>query len=200
MSAARHVAVALLTTYALLLILSAWPDEARPRLFDLPSRASLALLGSVGLRGGVPVFEPPAARITRVSRNDCIRVRGLAPGAAPALLYPADGRCVTSGFRPRIPWIEQALRGLLVRGPTPLNQAVVGDFFCFGRGAPLGFGEGAPAPRFDEIEVLWTVPWFHIETGEEGVHNVVVYRWRCDPPGIVREVRNPSDAELEALP
>ena len=192
MSGARRVAVALLTTYALLLLLSAWPDEARPPLLDLPSRLSTAWLGGVGLRGGVPVFEPPAQRITRVSRNDCIRVRGLAHGAAPAVLYPADARCVTSGFRPRIPWIEQALRGLLVRGPTPLNQAAVGDFFCF--------EGGAPAPRFDEIEVLWTVPWFHIETGEEGVHNVVVYRWRCDPPGIVHEVRNPSDAELESLP
>ena len=83
------------------------------------------------------------------------------------------------------------LRSLLVRARAPLSQAAIGDYYCH-RGR-------TDAPRFDEVELLWTQPWFDLHTGEEGHGHVILYRWRCRPPGLVLDVRAPSDADVERL-
>jgi hypothetical protein len=185
----RRALVPVLLAYATLLVLSAWPAEVRPAVLDGPAHAARAVLGTVAIRGGMAVFEPAPPRIVRVQRNDCFRVLGLVEGRPPVRLHPRDGTCFTRGVRLRIPPEAWMLRSLHLRTPAPLGQAVVGDRYCH--------PDGAAAPRFDEIEVLWTQPFFEIETGAEGRVHPILYRWRCRPPALVFERRGPSDAEVE---
>lgn len=187
----RRVLALVLLAYAALLVLSAWPAELRPRALDRPARVARAVLGTVAIRGGMAVFEPAPARIVRVQRNDCFRVLGLVEGRPPVRLHPDESGCFTRGLRLRIPPEAWMLRSLHLRTRAPLGQAVVGDRYCH--------PDGDPVPRFDEIEVLWTQPYFEIETGVEGRVHPILYRWRCDPPGLAFERRGPSDAEVERL-
>jgi hypothetical protein len=192
----RWIAFSALTLYAAILFLSALPPPVRPQVLDFGSILSAMILRDVGLRAGISVFQPPRERIVEVLRQDCIRVRGARPGAPPEVLAPAGGRCITSGFRPALPRREWFLRSLLTGGeaqvPELLRQAVIGDFFCH---APEYRTRG-----FDEVEVLWTKPSFHIDTGAESTTNVLLFRWRCEPPGVVESDVSPSDARLRALP
>ena len=181
--------VVLLLVVSALLVLGAWPRAVRPAALDGAAAYARAMLGTIGMRSGVRVFEPSRERIVYVTRNDCIRVRGLRAGAPPVVLEPADGACRLDGFHPGVPRHEWMLRSLLIRGRAPQSQAAIGDFYCARDGAD-----------FDEIEVLWTQPWRHIDTGREGHTHLILYRWRCDPPALVYESRSPSDAEVDALP
>jgi hypothetical protein len=192
----RWLAFTALVLYALVLLLSALPPPVRPRVLDLPSLVASIALRKVGLRAGISVFSPPRERIVHVLRQDCIRVRGLRPGAPPETLAPPGGRCVTSGFRPSLPPREWFLRSLLTGGEGQtselMREAVIGDFFCHGP----DFRERG----FAEVEVVWTKPGFHIDSGAESTENVLLFRWRCEPPGVLESSAGPSDARLRQLP
>jgi len=191
----RLAALPPVVLFCLALFLAALPPPVRPPFLALPSVVTDIFLRLFAVRAGISVFEPPRARIVDVLRNDCIRVRGLRAGAAPEVLQPPDGRCVTSGVRIGVPQREWMLRSILTGGegglPELQREAVIGDWFCH---APPWRER-----RFEEIELVWTQPSFHIETGAEKVTNVLFFRWRCDPPGLAAEARGASDAELRRL-
>ena len=98
----RRALLPALLAYSALLVLSGWPAEIRPGWLDAPANAARFLLGKVGIRGGVAVFEPGPERIVRVQRNDCFRVRGLVAGRGAVLLHPPGGECRIEGFHPSI--------------------------------------------------------------------------------------------------
>ncbi|MGH0037895.1 MAG: hypothetical protein ACQGVK_22930 [Myxococcota bacterium] len=178
-----------LSIYAIGLLLAAWPEEVRPEWADTPRAVAILGLAKLGISGGIAVFEPPRERITRVLLNDCIYVRGHRDDAEPEWLQPPDGRCVLEGPRLSIPRREWVVRSLLLRASTPLNQAVVGDWFCHPQ----------DAPPFDFVDVLWSQEWRALYGEERGVSHVVLYRWRCDPPGIVYDQRSPSDLQVRQV-
>jgi hypothetical protein len=191
----RLAALPLLVAFVLALFVAALPSPVRPQWLALPNLATNVFLRLFAVRAGISVFEPPRERIVDVLRNDCIRVRGLRASAAPETLQPPDGRCVTSGVRLGVPLREWMLRSILTGGEAGLTEiqreSVIGDWFCF---APPWRDR-----RFEQIELVWTQPTFHIDTGAEKVTNVLFFRWRCDPPGLVGEARGSSDAELRHL-
>lgn len=191
----RLLALALLLLYGVALFLAALPKPVRPDFLDVPSYLANAVLRRFAVRAGISVFEPPRERIVDVLRNDCIRVRGLRADAPPEVLQPPDGHCVTSGVRIGVPQREWMLRSVLTGGEASLpelqRQAVIGDWFCF---SPHWRDR-----RYEEIELLWTKPSFHIDTGAEKVTNVLFFRWRCSPPGLVAEARGATDEEVRRL-
>lgn len=171
-------------------MLSAWPDRVLlPGLLGGPARGARAVLGRIGMVGGIAVFDPPPQRMEHVALADCIWVRVRYRTGEGPLLHPPGGVCQLSGVRLAIPRLEWVQRDLLLRGVVPLNQAAIGDYWC--RHAP-----GAPP---DAIDVLWTQPWFQRTTGERSRTHVAFFRWRCDPPGLPLDLRNPSDDELARL-
>lgn len=191
----RAIAAVALLLYGALLFLSALPDNLRAPALRLPASLADALLRSVAIRGGVAVFHPQRERITEVPRNDCIYVRGIDASGGRRWLEPPSGRCVTRGFRPALPDVEWMLRSLLTGGESwlPPTQVIVaiGDFFCH-------------APREDlaglrEVELLWTLDWFHIDTREEGTTPYLYFRWRCDPPALLEEERSPALARVRSF-
>jgi hypothetical protein len=191
----RPVAFGLLLLYCLALLLSALPDPVRPAFLVVPSKLAEAVLRRLAIRGGISVFEPPRERITDVLRNDCILVRGIAATGEASWLQPAGGRCVTEGFRPAIPDLEWMLRSLLTGGegyqPPSVLEAAIGDFFCH---APPWRER-----RLAEVELVWTQPRFQIDTGAATTDLLLLFRWRCDPPGLISERLPPDEAGVRAF-
>jgi hypothetical protein len=188
-----RVKVWLLSAYAATLVLGAWPPELRRgplQILEAPADLAAAALAKLGIKGGVAVFGPPPARITRVLLQDCIHVRGRVAGRPPEALHPPGGECQTQGLRLTLPRREVVWRSLLIRAATPLNQAVIGDFHCHagGRGPAV----------YEAVEVLWSQPWRALYGPERGVAHVIWFRWQCEPPGIQDEMRNPDDAWVHA--
>jgi len=185
--AGRTAAVAALLLWCALLVLSAWPERVLlPGLLGLPARLADALLGTVAITGGISVFDPPRQRIERVNLADCIFVRARDAGGAETSLHPPGGECQTAGLRLAIPRLEWVQRDLILRSTAPLNQAVIGDYWC----------RHAPGDRPEAIDVLWTQPWLERETGARAHGHAVFFRWRCAPPGLTLDLRVPSDDEL----
>lgn len=192
---ARPVALVLLLAYSAALFLAALPAPARPDFLRAPSGLADQVLRRFFVRAGIPVFQPPPARIADVLRHDCIYVRGLGPDGGRTWIEPPDGRCRTEGLKLAIPDLEWMVRSLLTGGEgfvaLPMQEAVLGDFFCH---APAW-----RAHRFAEIELLWVQPRFHIDTGAETTLPVFSYRWRCDPPGVIAEATPPDAALVRAF-
>ncbi len=187
----RRVATALLTAYSAVLVLSAFPPEARPRFLDVPSEVARIALRSLGIRAGVAVFETGRDDPRIVIRQDCIRLRGREANGRMIVLAPQDDHCVTEGVRVIVPWMEGALRTLVLRSPPGLAEPLIGDWVCHG-------------PHWDaydlrEVELVWTQPWLDLVDGHEGIANAALVVWRCDPPGFVRRVLRPTDADLSSL-
>lgn len=185
--AGRALAVVALLAWCALLVLSAWPARVLlPDQLGAPRELARALLGSVAMTGGISVFDPPPQRIERVAMADCIWVRARDARGGERPLHPPGGQCQTAGVRLAIPRLDWVQRDLLLRSTAPLNQAVIGDYWC--RHAPGGPPEA--------IDVLWTQPWFARTTGEPSRTHVAFFRWRCAPPGLPVDLRAPSDEEL----
>lgn len=191
-STGRALATTALLLYSAALFLSALPSPVRPGWLVAPSEVVKRALRSFGLRGGITVFLPPRERVVELIRNDCIYVRGVGADGTRRWLLPPDGHCVVSGFRPALPTLEWMTRSILTGGeaslPQTLRQAAVADFFCHG---PRFAGEG-----FETVELLWVQPRLHIETGAPSEDQLLLYRWRCTPPGLLEERIPPSPEEV----
>lgn len=183
----RRIGLVLLSVYTGLLVVAAWPPEAQPAAVRLPSALASAGLRSLGIRPGVAVFEAGREPGRRVTRNDCVRVRGFpVDGGAPQLLHPPDGHCFTEGTRWSLPWQEGLLRSLLLRSPAP--EAAIGDWACHG---PRHGGAG-----YERIDVLWSQPWVDLGTGEEGIWYAAWFVWRYEPAGLLSHALRPTEDDL----
>jgi len=187
----RRAAALALAAYAALLALAAVPPEVRPRALGLPGEAARHALRAVGIHAGVNVFGGGRDDPRIVIRADCIRVRGRDADGRVRGVAPPGGDCVTQGARLVQPWIEGALRSLVLRAPAGLAEAAIGDWVCHG---PRFRGDG-----FEEVELLWTQPWVDPRGGAEGVANAALFVWRCEPAGLVRRVLRPSEDQVRAL-
>lgn len=187
----KRVGAWLLTGYAIVLAIAAWPPEARPRLLDLPSEAARIALRAFAIKPGVAVFETGRDDPRIVVRQDCIRVVGRDAQGVETVFAPPDDRCVTEGARLIVPWLEGGLRTLVLRSPAGLAEPLIGDWFCH--------GPHWEAHRLREVDVVWTQPWLDLHGDREGVANAAAFRWRCDPPGLVERLIRPSDAQLRAF-
>jgi hypothetical protein len=122
---------------------------------------------------------------------DCLGVRGRDAQGRVRTVAPPGGRCVTEGARWTQPWIEGALRSVVLRAPPGLAEPAIGDWVCHG---PRFREQG-----FAEVELLWTQPWLDPRSGAEGLANAALFVWRCEPPGLVRRVLRPSDDQVREL-
>ncbi|RIL07535.1 MAG: hypothetical protein DCC71_02625 [Proteobacteria bacterium] len=186
-----RLASALLTAYAAVLVVAALPPEVRPRWLDLPSEAGRIALRSLAIKPGVAVFETGRDDPRILVRQDCIRVVGRDAHGRETVFAPPDDRCITEGARLVIPWLEGGLRTLVLRSPPGLAEPLIGDWFCH--------GPNWAAYELREVKLVWTQPWVDMRSGEEGVANAAAFAWRCDPPGMLRRLIRPSDAELRAF-
>jgi len=185
--AGRTAAVAALLAWCVLLVLSAWPERVfLTGLLGVPAQLADALLGRLAMTGGISVFDPPRRRIERVNLADCVFVRARDAHGAETSLHPPGGECQTGGLRLAIPRLEWVQRDLILRSTAPLNQAVIGDYWC----------RHAPGGRPEAVDVLWTQPWFERDTGARAHGHAVFFRWRCAPPGLTVDLRVPSDDDL----
>jgi hypothetical protein len=107
------------------------------------------------------------------------------------VLAPPGGRCVTAGVRVVQPWLEGALRSLVLRAPPGVAEPALGDWICH--------GARFRARGFEAVELVWTQPWVELAGGAEGVANAAFVTWRCRPPGLIQRVPRPDDAQLRAL-
>jgi hypothetical protein len=186
----RALATALLTGYAVVLGLAALPPEVRPHAFDRPGEIARAVLRAVGIVPGLAVFETGYQDQVLV-RADCIRVVARDAQRRATVLAPPDDHCVTEGVRLVVPWTEGALRALILRSPTGVAEAAIGDWACHG---PIW---GSPA--WQDVTVTWTQPYLDPRSRAEGVANAAAFVWRCDPAGLVERLIRPTDADLRAL-
>ncbi len=186
----RALATAMLSGYAVVLALAAWPPEVRPHAIDLPSDVARIALRAVGIIPGLAVFETGYDDHGLV-RADCIRVSARDATGRSSVLAPPGDHCVTEGVRLFVPWTEGGLRAWILRSPPRVAEAAIGDWVCHGP------HWGAPAWR--DVTVVWTQPYLDLRSHEEGVANAAFFVWSCDPPGLTQRVMRPTDAELRTL-
>jgi hypothetical protein len=189
----RALATALLTGYAVVLVLAAWPPEVRPHAIDLPSDVARIALRAVGIIPGLAVFETGYQDKVLI-RSDCIRVLARDAQRRTTVLAPPDDHCVTEGVRLVVPWTEGALRALILRSPPGVAEAAIGDWVCHGP-----HWRASPSQGWQDVTVVWTQPYLDLRSREEGVANAAAFVWRCDPPGLMERLIRPTDAELRAL-
>lgn len=201
----RWIGLPLLLVYSGLLVTAALVDEVRPALLDRPQALARSALATFGIRAGHELMRSTYPGDSRIQAY-CMLVRGEGGGRPPVFLFPADGRCPDSGFRPRLPPVERALyrmlrhawaQQLLSERPGAPSESLARSRHALKRIGRHFCSRPEMAGRRDaSVSLVWYVYSVSYATGERRRHNYLQFRWRCGRERTAALVWAPRDDVL----
>jgi hypothetical protein len=192
-----------------MIVLSAWRHEIRPRFLDPPAALARAVLGLVGIPGGVAVFTSDLRGLSEEALETiCVEVRAVAGEGPARRIYPATGR-VCPAPPPRL-WVrgeDIALARLrselrntagprragtlppsLARVPRLLAESMAEHF----RGRARAAGHTP-----DRYALLWTESKVNVASGARRQRILALIRWQADPAGDLFISWSPDEQTLQ---